>query len=247
MDFLDLKDISEQSMELINPTSIEKVLFVGTILNLKIGQRIMDFGCGFGEMLALWGEAYGIGGVGIDIRPYACQRARQKMLDKKLSDRITILYGSGSEYQYEPNAFDVAVSLGSTFIWGGFGATIRAMSNVIHKQVELVIGEPYWLSDHIPPAYRLQEKDVLSEIELLQIAHKEGFDIEYIVRASQDDWDRYECSNWQGLLRWIEANPTHPERQQVIDHLHQSEDEYMRYSRQYFGWAIYILNPIGYK
>jgi hypothetical protein len=47
-----------------------------------------------------------------------------------------------------------------------------------------------------------------------------------------------------GWRRWIDENPNHPERQQVIEHLHQSQDEYTRYAREYFGWAIYVLNPV---
>ena len=63
---------------------------------------------------------------------------------------------------------------------------------------------------------------------------------------SRDDWDRYESGNWVGLLRWIEENRNHPERQAVIDRLHNSQDEYFRYGRQYFGWAIYVLDPASY-
>lgn len=243
MNFLDLKNISERTIELVNPTSEEKILRVGKVLALQPGQRVIDFGCGFGEMLALWGENFGISGIGIDIRPYACGRARQKMLDRGLSARVEIVCGSGSEYRFEPHSFDVAACIGASFIWGGFGPSLRAMREAIRPRGKLVIGEPYWLSESVPAAYRLQEKDVLTEYELLQIARRAGFDFETIVRASAEDWDRYECSNWQGLLRWIEENPDHPERQEVIDHLHASQEEYTRFARQYFGWAIYILNP----
>jgi hypothetical protein len=118
------------------------------------------------------------------------------------------------------------------------------MKDAILPSGKLVVGEAYWLTDNVPDAYRAQEKDVKTEVDLLQIARQEGFDLEYVVRASHDDWDRYESDNWSGLLRWIEENPDHAERQQVIDHLHQSQDEYTRYARQYFGWAIYVLNPV---
>jgi hypothetical protein len=67
-----------------------------------------------------------------------------------------------------------------------------------------------------------------------------------VLRASPEDWDRYEAGNWLGLLRWIDENPDHPERQQVIDHLHESQDEYFRYGREYFGWAMYLLHPVRY-
>jgi hypothetical protein len=65
----------------------------------------------------------------------------------------------------------------------------------------------------------------------------------FVARASQDEWDRYERENWQGLLAWLRENPDHPEREQVLDHLRASQDEYFRYGREHFGWAMFVLAP----
>ena len=88
--------------------------------------------------------------------------------------------------------------------------------------------------------------EFLSEYELVKVAREEGFDFQHMVRASHDDWDRYEAGNWYGLAKWIEENPDHPERQEVIDHLHKVQDEYLRWGREYCGWAVYTLTPKKY-
>lgn len=90
------------------------------------------------------------------------------------------------------------------------------------------------------------EPQILTEKELFDFSREEGFEIEYVLRSSTDDWDRYEADNWYGLVRWIEENPDHPELQEVIDHLHKVQDEYATFGREYFGWALYILNPMDH-
>ncbi len=247
MNFLDLKDISERDMEWINPISAEKIALAGKMAGLAPGMRVIDFGCGFGAALVLWAEQFGISGVGIDIRPYACQRARAKVAERGLDERIQIVEGSGSEYRFEPHRFDLAACIGATFIWDGYRQTLQALKTAIRPGGRLIVGEVHWLRDTVPPAFAQEQRSVLPETHLLQITRQEGLDIEYLLRASHDDWDRYEASNWRGLLRWIEENPGHPERQQVIDHLHTSQDEYFRYGREYFGWALYLLNPVKYR
>jgi len=117
------------------------------------------------------------------------------------------------------------------------------MRRAIGAEGRLGIGEPHWLRDSIPARYAAQETSVHSEHELLQIAREEGFNFEYVVRASHDDWDRYEADNWYGLIRWIEENPNHPEREDVIRHLRKIQDEYLKYGREYLGWAMYALAP----
>jgi hypothetical protein len=82
-----------------------------------------------------------------------------------------------------------------------------------------------------------------TEIELLQITREEGLEMAFVTRASHDEWDRYERENWQGLIGWLGENPAHPERNAVLEHLHNTQDEYFRYGREFFGWAMYVLTP----
>ena len=110
---------------------------------------------------------------------------------------------------------------------------------------KLAIGEPHWLKGDIAQEYLdgSAPPGTLYEHEILQVSNEEGYDIEYMVRASHDDWDRYNAGNWRGLVRWLGDNPDHPERQDVIDRLRKNQDDYLRYEREYLGWAIYVLSP----
>ncbi len=243
MNFLDLKDIAEQFMTLVNPIAPEKVTRAGEMAGLRPGRRVIDFGAGYAEPLALWGLAFGIQGVGIEIRPAACERARQRLAELGLSDHFTIVCQSAATYPVAAGAYDVATCLGASFIWGGFQPAVRALRRAIHAQGRVIIGEPYWLHSLAPPAYIRQESSFHTEAELYQIIRQQGFELAYVVRASHDDWDRYEADNWRGLLAWLEANPEHPERAEVWAHLHHSQTEYIQYAREHCGWALYVLQP----
>jgi SAM-dependent methyltransferase len=241
--FLDLKDISEQFMELANPTSPEKLIKAAQVAGLKGGDRVIDFGCGFAEALVLWAERFGISGVGLDIRPKACARAEQKIARRGLSEKLRIICGDAAAYQFAPHSFDLAACIGATFIWGTFGDAIHAMHQAVKPGGKLLIGEAHWLVDEVPEEFRSAQTEITTEVELLHMAHLAGYEFEYVLHSNHDEWDRYEADNWVGLLSWIEANPQHPERQQVVDFLHESQEEYTRYGRMYFGWGLYVLKP----
>jgi cyclopropane fatty-acyl-phospholipid synthase-like methyltransferase len=88
MDFFDIMSVSHRYMEILDPCSSEKVIRLGKLLRLKEGSRVIDFGCGCAEPLVLWAEEFGITGIGIDISEDFCDRARNKLTAKGLSDRI---------------------------------------------------------------------------------------------------------------------------------------------------------------
>lgn len=246
MNFFDLVNISEKYMELLNPFTPEKIVTIGEFLELKEGQKVIEFGSGYGEVLVLWAKYFGIRGIGVEVREPACERAVRKIEDRGLDNKLQIICQNGADYKFEKESFDVAACIGASFIWKGYRNTIKAMKEAMKAGGKLVIGEPYWRTSRTPPEYVKRYQDICTETEILHITREEGFDLMYEVRSSIDDWDRYESGNWYGLTRWIDENPDHPEREQVIHHLHHIQDDYMQYGREFMGWAIYILNPKKY-
>ena len=246
MEFFELMDISHNYLEILNPTSREKILAVGDVLNLNADSHVIDFGCGKGELLVLWAEKFGISGTGVDISERFSEKARNTIQERKLDRNVEIVCANGSEYTTDEK-YDAGLCIGATFIWGGFRQTIQALKQFVKPDGRLAIGEVYvsndmpreYIDTHLPETTR-------HEYELLQTAIDEGYDVEYAVRASHDDLDRYEAGNLRGLVKWLNENPTHPERQEVIDRLRGNQDEYFRYGREYLGWAIYVLSPIMY-
>ncbi len=244
MDFLDIKNISERFMELINPTSPEKVLEVGQAIGLKEGDRVLDVGCGFGELLVLWAEQFGIRGVGVEIRAAACDRAKAKIEARGLSDRLEILCQGGADYPIAPNSYDVIACLGATFIWDGFRGTVRHLKPGLLPGGHLVIGEPYWRHSQVPTDIAEKEQ-IHHEYELWEMVQAESMTLKYMVRASESDWARYEAGDWLGLVDWLEHHPDHPDRAAIREHFLREQEAYLRFGREYIGWAIYVLTELA--
>ena len=140
MEFLDLMSISHRYMEILDPSTSEKVIKLGKLLQLKKGSRVIDFGCGCAEPLILWAEEFGISGIGIDISEDFCDRARKKLAMRGLSDRIEIVCSNGADYLFEEGAFDAATCIGSTFIFGSYQKTIQVLKRTVHQNGRLGIG-----------------------------------------------------------------------------------------------------------
>jgi ubiquinone/menaquinone biosynthesis C-methylase UbiE len=244
MEFFDLMSISHRYMEILNPSTSEKIIKLGKLLRLEEGKRVIDFGCGCAEPLVLWAEEFGITGTGIDISKDFCDRARKKLAARGLSDRIEIVCARGADYAFEEGAFDAATCIGATFVFGGYRQTIQAMKRAIHQKGRIGIGETHWLSYQVHPEYAQKQTTTHTEPELTQMTRDEGFELEYNIRASPDDWDRYYSDNWYALLRWLEENPAHPDYEQVFNHFRTDQDDYLRFQRQYMGWAMYCLAPL---
>ncbi len=243
--FLDLFDISEAEIELINPTSPEKLVEIGRIGGMSPGKTVLDFGCGYAEPLVLWAEAFSISGIGIELRSKVIARARDKIVQRGLSDRLQIVEGPGAEYDSKPESFDFATCIGASFVWENLPTALLALKKAIKPTGRIILGEVYWLKDSIPPKLAQSQPAIHTETQLLAMFRQTGLEVEYILHSEHTEWDRYETRNWHGLLRWLEDNPNHPDKMDVVKRLHESQEEYMHYGREYFGWALYLLNPIN--
>ena len=99
MEFFELMDISHKYLDILNPSSQEKMLAVGDVLNLNAGSRVIDFGSGKGELLALWAEKFGISGTGVDISKKFYETARKKLQER--TNRCRGQRQNGQKYRGE--------------------------------------------------------------------------------------------------------------------------------------------------
>jgi cyclopropane fatty-acyl-phospholipid synthase-like methyltransferase len=242
VEFLELKNISERYLELLNPTTAAKVVDAGRAAGMQPGQRVIDFGCGCGEALILWARAFGVSGLGVDIRPAACERAREKIEAQGLDDQIEIACGDAAQWALDARGYDIAACIGATFIWkGGFQEALRAMRRAIQAGGPLVVGEVHWMHEDVPRHVALREPSITTESHLLHLVRQERLELIRVLHSSHNDWDHYESENWRGLADWLEENPGHPERGDVLRHLQRSQEEYLTYGREHLGWALYVL------
>jgi SAM-dependent methyltransferase len=237
MDFLSLKDISERHLEFINPTSRDKLVRAGRAARLRAGQQVIDFGCGFGGALALWAQEFDIGGFGIDVRPFAIERARVRAAERGLADRLRFACASAAGYGITPGSFDVAACIGATFAWPGLlPDALRAMKDAVRPGGSMVIGEVYWRDPAlVPPDVLRRERSIGPEPRIYEQIRAAGCDVIYALHSNQDEWDNYYAEDWRGLADWLAENPGHPDYAEVHQHLRDGQDEYAAYGRSTSG------------
>jgi hypothetical protein len=68
----------------------------------------------------------------------------------------------------------------------------------------------------------------------------EGLPVVSVLASSDDDWDRYETLHWQAVERWLAENPADSEAGEIRSRSERHKRTYLRYGRDYLGWAIFV-------
>jgi SAM-dependent methyltransferase len=177
--------IAHVGLPFANPMSEASV--DGAIAALPADARILDTGCGSGEMV--WRVLRlrpGACGVGIDIDADAIAEARRR------SAGLRARFEVGDAATVE-GTFDAVINVGSSHVHGGFPAALEAL-RVLAPVV--LYGEGFWRR---PPAMDFlaalggATEDELSDVDGLRVAiGAAGFEILHESLADDGDWTRYE-------------------------------------------------------
>jgi SAM-dependent methyltransferase len=245
MDLWKYFDIIHCHHLLCNPMSIAKLDELFRLMNLKPGDQVLDIASGKGEVLVRLAETYRIQGVGVDLSPFMAKDAENKRDERIPGTNVNFLLMNGADYQpEEPQAFEVAMCLGASWIWGGHRGTLQALKAFIRPGGLIVTGEPYWLTK--PSREYLDvsgfEADAFStHYGNVKIGEEEGLTFLYSVVSSQDDWDRYEGLQWYAIAEHARSHPHDPDLPELWERLNQSRDMYLKWGRDTLSWAVYLF------
>jgi ubiquinone/menaquinone biosynthesis C-methylase UbiE len=191
----------------LDPATIDAIL---DLAGLQPGARVLDIGCGPGELVIRIAERYGCAGVGIDAAPNqimaAIERASRRARDVDLRFEI----GDASAAELEPESFDFTACLGSAHALGGTEPALRTMYDVTRPGGHVLYADGFW--EREPPPEYLEAlgatRDELGTFgDLLNAAQDAGLTPIYCHVTTGQEWDRYEWTLILNAQRALDADP----------------------------------------
>ncbi|WP_020496804.1 SAM-dependent methyltransferase [Sciscionella marina] len=204
------------------------------------GQRIVDLGCGWGELLLRALELAGprTHGVGIETEPAHLDRARELAESRDLGAQLEFHTGDANKWS---GTADRALCIGSTHAYGGFASTLQACARILPADGRVLIGEGYWLRPPTPQAREIFGEELGTLEELLARCRSAGWRILHSSTADQHEWDEFEAASMRGPEQWCASNPG--DHTEVREWITERKRSYREVYRGVLGFAYLVLVP----
>jgi SAM-dependent methyltransferase len=241
-------DIVHQRHSVMNPVDETKLERLYDLLELKPNARVVDIGCGKGEMLIRLAEKYGVKGLGIDKSPYCIREAEGRKHQRTPQADLRFLEMDGMQYKPETGeSSDLAMCIGATWIYGGYRKTVRALHGMTRSRGFVMVGEPFWRAN---PTQEYLQSEGLSADSFnthhgnVTPGELEGPRLVSTLVSSQEDWDRSEGLHWSTAAEYALAHPEDTDVEELLARDSEERESYLRWGRDTLGWAIYLFRKM---
>jgi ubiquinone/menaquinone biosynthesis C-methylase UbiE len=201
---------------------------------LEPAGRIVDLGCGWGELL-LRAVTRGGTGTGVDTDAATLDRGRRAAAERGLP--VEFVEQPAAEWR---GTADRALCVGSSHTLGGTRAMLTKLATVVPRG-RVLVGDGCWPAPPTPAAHAIFGDDVLPLADLAAACLGAGWQILHLSTADQREWDDFESRHRAGQREWLLANPDDPRAAEVRDRHDEREQEYLTAYRGVLGFAYLVL------
>ncbi|MEA2381985.1 MAG: hypothetical protein QOH72_1956 [Solirubrobacteraceae bacterium] len=187
-------NLAHRGLPFANPMSGADVDRTLDALGLAPSARVLDTGCGSGEMLLRALERDPTWrGLGVDLDADAIATARDRAAERLPGRDVRFEVRDAGKVD---GRHDAVLNVGASHVHGGYPAALGVLRSLVADRGAVVLGEGYWARE--PSAAFLDAlggatADELPDLESLRAAaHAAGFAVETQALASEADWAAYE-------------------------------------------------------
>lgn len=210
--------------------------------------RVVDLGCGWGELLLRilerWPTATGLG-VDSDFR--AIGHGQLLAQSRGLSDRVRFEGHDAASWRGEPA--DVVIVIGASHAWSGTPSegprlALAGMYELLTPHGRALYGEGVWT--RTPTVEQLASMPITADElgtlpDLVDLAIAQNFVLRSISQASLDEWDSFESRHAGGYRTWLGAHANEPDAEAVRTQDAEHRKAWLRGWRETMGFVYLTL------
>lgn len=205
--------------------------------------RALDVGCGKGEALVRIAERIGAAGLGVDPNEAFVAEARRRAA-ARAPGRVEFRATTLADAALAPGSFDLAVCMGSTHAFGGYGEALRGLAALVRPGGHVLIGEGYWKRTPAPEYLALlggTEDEFTDHAGNVAAARERGLEPVAAHESTLAEWDDYERRYATNVERHAAEHPDDPDREAMLARIRGWNDGYRRWGRDTLGFGLYLM------
>ena len=217
-----------------NITSIEGIVKTGISLELRENASVLDLCCGYGTMLKIWAEAFGITGVGVDQYQPAVDAGRSRLKEAGI-DSVTLIQNDVLQYA-DANKYDVVCC--TETMDGDMPKTLSMCERYLKPGGKIVHCHIYTKIPNPPKELTDFEGELPTLYELYSRYRSLGYYVVNIVGDTAGAWDSYISREGKQLVNKLREDQNDMRTAEWYEKWYRI---YLEYRRPFEGQAMFVL------
>jgi SAM-dependent methyltransferase len=209
--------------------------------------RVLDVGCGKGEILARALERLGGTGVGIEPNPAFAEVARARAAQQLAPGVVRIIetkLADAGPTDFPDHVFTLGICTGALHAFGDWQAALEGMARRVRPDGWALMGPGYWKNPPDPgylAAFDGREDELHSLLETLAQARASGWQVEACHESTVTEWDAYEHAYAARMREWCDQNAGDEDAKSFRERIDTWSNAYTKWGRDTMGYALMLL------
>jgi SAM-dependent methyltransferase len=213
-------------------------------LPLDAGSRVLDVGCGRGELLVRLIERHACSGVGVDNSSVVIALGREQLARRLPAAACDLRCVAFDPDDFAPHSLDLACCVGSTHAVGSYTDALETLFELVKPGGLLLLGEGYWRKAP-DPGYlaflQSSREELSSHAGNIELAEDLGLETVRACETPEADWARYEDGYAANIYEYLTDHPDDPDAVTMRQRIDAWRNAYLRWGRDTLGFGLYLF------